>query len=215
MKRDKTALVVATALGSSFFGIGALIALPLMLVLGVPLFLLCQRHRLLQWWHAALCGLLCGALGSLLIAPANLAYLDSFGIQNGLIFTGIGIFTGLLFWWLGIFRNDAYPYVSASVPYSMLLVVPIALAGFQIHRSLGEVVFAKGRIIEVQGEPPTRQVSVRLSDGTIVHTTLRNDSRPTSVMLNQCWHLMNNWSVRDWGRGYSLSAPFGGGVNEC
>lgn len=215
MKRDQTALLIAPALGSLFFGVGALVALPLMLALGVPLFLLCRRHQWLRWWHAALGGFLCGALGSLLMAPTNPAYLDSFGIQNGLNFAGIGTFTGLLFWWLGIFRNDAYPYVSASVPYSMLLVVPIALAGFQIHRSLGEVIFAKGRIIAVLGEPPTRQVSVRLSDGTVVHTILRNDSRPTSVMMNQCWHLMNNWSVSDWGRGYSLMAPFGGGVNEC
>jgi hypothetical protein len=53
MRRDQTALVIAPALGSLFFGVGALVALPLMLVLGVPLFLLCRRHRWLQWWHAA------------------------------------------------------------------------------------------------------------------------------------------------------------------
>jgi hypothetical protein len=158
---------------------------------------------------------MCGALGSFLIAPTNLAYLDSFGIQNGLKFAAIGTLIGLMFWWLGVFRNDTFPFVSASVPYSMLLVVPIALVGFQIHRSVGGVSFATGRVIEVQGEPPERQVSVRLSDGRVIHTVLRNDTRPTSVMLNQCWHLMNNWSVSNWGRGYSLSAPFGGGVDEC
>jgi hypothetical protein len=70
----------------------------------------------------------------------------------------------LLFWWLGLFRNSEFPSVPTSLPWSMLLVVPLALGGFWLYRSF-DPTFFQGRVIAVKGDAPTREVTVRLSNG--------------------------------------------------
>src|SRR5258705_474398 len=62
---------------------------------------------------------------------------------------------------------------------------------------------------------PSRKVTVRLSNGSVIETAFLRDTRPTAVLMNQCWHLMNYMSTYRFRRVYSLMAPFGGGVDDC
>jgi hypothetical protein len=139
---------------------------------------------------------------------------DAFAIADGLWFCGIGSLIALLFWWLAVFRNETFPSVPRSVPWGMLLLIPLVIGGMRLHRSF-DPEFFQGLIVAVEGEAPTRHVTVRLSDGQVVPMEFFNDDRPTSVMLNQCWHIMKHWSIAAWQRVYSLEAPFGAGGNEC
>jgi hypothetical protein len=216
MKRAWLALVFASLLGCAFFGLLGIIALPFFLGTSAALFLFFKTRGWLQWWQTVLGGLFGGAAWSLLFsATSSFEYFDSFGLPNAILWGGIGAVTALLFWWLGLFRNSSFPDIDRTIPYAMLLLVPIAAGGVSLHRAMNVLTFAQGRITEVAGEAPTRHVTVRLSNGTIVQTDLRNDSRPSSVLINQCWHLDNTWSLSEGHRVYHLMAPFGGGVDDC
>jgi hypothetical protein len=187
-----------------------------MLGTSAALFILFRTRGWLQWWHTVLGGFFGGAVWSLLFsATSSSEYFDSFGLPNAIVWGGIGTVTALLFWWLGLYRNGSFPGVGRAIPYAMLLLVPIAAGGVSLHRATSVLTFAKGRITAVTGEAPTRRVTVRLSNGTVVQTDLRNDSRPSSVLMNQCWHLDNTWSLSEGHRVYHLMAPFGGGVDDC
>jgi hypothetical protein len=216
VKRAWLALVFASLLGCVFFGLLGIIALPFMLGTSAVLFIVCKARGGLQWWQAALGGFLGGAAWSLLFsATSSFEYFDSFGLPNATIWAGIGTVTALLFWWLGLYRNTSFPGVNRAIPHAMLLLVPIAVGGVALHRATNVLTFAQGRITGVAGEAPTRRVTVRLSNGANVQTELRNDSRPSSLLINQCWHLDNTWSLSKGHRVYHLEAPFGGGVNDC
>jgi hypothetical protein len=216
VKRAWSALVLASLLGCAFFGLLGIIAFPFMLGTSAALFILFKARGWLQWWQTALGGFLGGVAWSLLFsATSSLEYFDSFSLPNAIIWSGVGTVTAVFFWWLGLYRNSLFPNVDRAVPYAMLLLVPIAAGGLSLHRATNVVTFATGRITAVAGEAPTRRVTVRLSNGTIIQTELRNDSRPSSVLINQCWHLDNTWSLSERHRVYRLMAPFGGGVDDC
>jgi hypothetical protein len=178
-----------------------------------PLFFFLFRKRgWLKWWQVALAGFLCGLLFVAFVdSPERL---DSFGIKDSLYFGGVGISIALVFWWLGLFRNGAFPAVPPSLPYSMLVLIPLVALAMLLLRSLS-VTSADGRIIAVKGAEPSRELTVRLSDGAVVETRLLRDSRPTETLMNQCWHLTNHWSTWRFKRVYSLESPFGGDVNDC
>ena len=217
MRRVVVALALAPLLVSLLFGWpGALLVLPfawvLTGVLATPLFFFFRRRGWLHWWHAALAGLACGLLFVVLFDSAE--RLDSFGVEDGLLFGGVGLLIAIIFWWLGLFRNAAFPGVPASIPYSMIVLIPLVALAFPLRSSL-DPTFAEGRIIAVNGQAPSREVTVRLSNGPVVETRLLHDSRPTATLMNQCWHLMNHWSTWRFRRVYSLESPFGGGVNDC
>jgi hypothetical protein len=135
-------------------------------------------------------------------------------LDDALNFGGVGTLMAIVFWWLGLYRNKNFPAVPAALPYGMLFLIPIALAGVLLHRSFNPT-FASGRIIAVKGDAPSREVSVRLSSGLMIETPLSRDSRPSAVLMNQCWHLMNHRSTWHFKRVYSLMAPYGGGVDDC
>ena len=216
MKRAWLALVFASLLGCAFFGVLGIIALPFILGTSAALFMFFKARGWLQWWQAVLGGFFGGAAWSLLFsATSSFEYFDSFGLPNAILWGGIGTVTALFFWLLGIYRNSSFPDVDRAIPYAMLLLVPIAAGGVSLHRATNALTFAQGRITAVAGEAPTRRVTVRLSNGTIVQTDLRNDSRPSSVLINQCWHLDNTWSISERQLVYHLMAPFGGGVDDC
>jgi hypothetical protein len=187
-----------------------------MLGTSAALFIVFKSRGWLQWWQTVLGGLLGGAAWSLLFSlTSSFEYFDSFGLPNAIIWGGIGTATALFFWWVGLYRNSSFPDVDRGIPYAMLLLVPIAAGGVSLHRATNGVTFVKGRITAVAGEAPTRRVTVRLSNGAIVQTDLRNDTRPASLLMNQCWHLDNTWSLREGHRVYHLMSPFGGGVDDC
>jgi hypothetical protein len=217
MKRVLVALMLAPVLVSALFGWPfALLVLPyawlITAVVATPLFFLFRKHGWLNWWQVALAGLLCGLIFVGFFDSA--ARFDSFGIEDSLYFGGIGALIAVVFWWLGLFRNAFLPAAPSPIPYSMLVLVPLVALSVPLYRSL-YITNATGRIIAVNGEAPTRQVTVRLSNGIVVESQLLRDSRPTSALMNQCWHLMNHWSTLRFKRVYSLEAPFGGGIDDC
>jgi hypothetical protein len=140
------------------------------------------RHGWLKWWQVGLAGLLCGLAFTPLFDSMSPERLDDFGIQDALIFGGIGTLIAIVFWWLGLYRNRAFPAIPRSVPYAMLILIPLAVSGVLV---------------------------------SVIETSLSHDSRPTQILMDQCWHLMNHWSTMHFKRVYSLMAPFGGGVNDC
>ena len=218
-RRVAVAFVLAPLLVSLLFGWpGMLLVLPFALAItalvATPLFFFVRRRGWLKWWQVGLAGLLCGVIFTLLVDAASPGRLDAFGLEDALLFGGVGTLIAIVFWWLAVYRNSTFPGVPRSVPYGMLVLIPITVLGVLLHRSF-YITFADGRIVAVTGEAPSRQVTVRLSNGAVVETSLLRDSRPTGVLMNQCWHLMNHWSATRFKRVYSLEAPFGGGVNDC
>jgi len=180
-------------------------------VVAVPLFFLFRKRGWLKWWHVTLAGFLCGQI---FVALDSSDRLDMFGIEDSLYFGGVGILIALVFWWLGLFRNASFPVVPSSLPYSMLILIPLVALGVLTHRSFSTT-SAFGRIIAVQGTAPSRELTIRLSDGAVVESRLLRDSRPTETLIDQCWHFTNHWSTWRFKRVYSPSSPFGGGGNDC
>jgi|SRR5580704_6027945 hypothetical protein len=216
MKRAWLALVFASLLGCAFFGMLGIIALPFMLGTSAGLFIFFKARGWLQWWQTVLGGFFSGVAWALLFSgTSSFEYFDSFGLPNAIIWGGIGTATALFFWWVGLYRNSSFPDVDRGLPYAMLLLIPLAAGGVSLHRATNVITFAQGRITAVAGEAPTRRVTVRLSNGAIVQIDFRNDSRPSSILINQCWHLDNTWSLSEGHRVYRLMSPFGGGVNDC
>ncbi len=217
MGRVVLAFVLAPLLVSLLFGPIGFAVLPIAwimtVVVALPLFLLFKKLGWLRWWHAALAGLLSGVIFSVLFNADNPARLDAFGIDDALNFGGVGTLIALVFWWLGLYRNAALPAVPPSLPYTMLVLIPLVIGGVWLHRSFNPT-FVDGRIVGVKGEPPSREITVRLSNGVVVETQF-HDSWPSAQLMNQCWHLMNHWSTWRFERVYSLESPFGGGVNAC
>lgn len=187
-----------------------------MLGTSAALFISFKSRGWLQWWQTTIGGILAGAAWcALFSASSSLEYLDAFGIPNAIFGAGIGAITALLFWYLGLYRNASFPVVDRAIPYAMLLLVPLAFGSESIRRATNVVTFAQGRITEVVGEARSRRVIVRLSNGTTVQATFRNDPRPASLLINQCWHLDNTWSFVERQRVYHLVSPFGGSVDDC
>jgi hypothetical protein len=189
------------------------VAVLISVVVAAPMFFFLFRRRgWLRWWQVGVAGFLCGLLFVGFFDSAE--RLDSFGIRDAIYFGGVGIVIALVFWCMGLFRNPAFPTVPSALPYSMLVLIPLAALAMLLVRSLNPT-YAEGRIIEVKGTAPSRDITVRLSDGAVVETRLLRDSRPTDTLVNQCWHLMNHWSTWRFKRVYSLQSPFGGGANDC
>ncbi len=219
MKRVIVALALAPLLVGLLFGWpGVLVVVPwawlITAAMATPLFFFFRKRGWLKWWQVGLAGLLCGVTFSIVFSGASLERVDAFGIPDALTFGGTGTLIAIVFWWLGLYRNRAFPAIPTSIPYGMLLLIPLAVLGVLWQQSF-QTSFATGRIVAVKGEAPSREVTVRLSNGSVVETFLSHDSRPTEVMMNQCWHLMNHWSTFRFKRVYSLMAPFGAGVNDC
>jgi len=157
MRRALIALFVAPLLVSLMFGVFALLAFPVMVVvtvvLALPLFFLLRKAQWLRWWHAVLAGSLCG----LCFAAANTlgvygGTLDRLVNSNNVYFVGLGALVGFVYWWLGIFRNPSFPFVPSSFPWSVALLIPVVVAGVAVHRSLQQTQH-QGRALSVLREP--------------------------------------------------------------
>jgi hypothetical protein len=219
MVRVVVSFVLAPLLVSMIYGpMGLVVVLPIALLItalvATPLFFLFRGAGWLKWWQVGLAGLICGVMFSTLFDWPSPERLDDFGVQDALNFGGVGMLIAIVFWWLGLYRNRDFPAVPSKIPYGMLMLLPLAVLGLLLHRSFNPT-FAAGRIIAVKGDTPSREVTVRLSNGAMVEISFLRDSRPTAVLMNQCWHLMNHWSTTHFKHIYSLMAPFGGGVDDC
>jgi hypothetical protein len=210
--------VLAPLLVSVLYGpLGLFTVLPFALlitaVMATPLFFLFRSRGWLKWWQVSLAGVLCGVLFATLFDSTSPERLDAFGLDDALNFGGVGTLMAIVFWWLGLYRNKNFPAVPAALPYGIFFDTHCP-GGVLLHRSFNPT-FASGRIIAVKGDAPSREVSVRLSSGLMIEASLSRDSRPSAVLMNQCWHLMNHWSTWHFKRVYSLMAPYGGGVDDC
>lgn len=219
MRRVVIAFVAVPVLASLPFGIAALAALSVMLLLtaavALPLFLTLRRKRWLRWWHAVLAGLACGSLGcALLLGTTSLAYIDAYALGSVLTLLAIGATAGAAFWWIAVFRNPAFPFVPAAVPHAMAALVPLVVAAFAAERVF-EPAYVFGRIVDAQGEGLAQTARVRLEDGTVVGSSLSDDAGTTRLQPDQCWQILNHWSTRRVGRVYSLQAPAGDDMARC
>jgi hypothetical protein len=168
-------VTVATCILSGETGI--LLFLPMLgfayaftLVVAVPLYFLFRKLRWLRWWHAALVGLLVGALFAVLIADGSNPYhLEIYGYGQELRLLAIGFFVGALFWVIAIFRNDAFPYVPKGFPIALLVTGIVLLATTLLLLNSYRTTDTQGEIMAVlpavQGKP---MLQVKLQTGAIV-----------------------------------------------
>jgi hypothetical protein len=177
----------------------------------LPLFLVFRKLRWLNWWHACIAGAICGAtITSLYWFSSPLDHIEYVGAQTALFFVGFGTLVGLAFWWIGIFRNAVFPFVSPRFPGTMLVVVPVAIAGVWLHQRL-EPQFIEGRVLAVLVEPqlnPERSgaVQLRLRSGSLVEVRLPAGRRSLSP-IGQCFSLTERWSITQSHKLYFLLAP--------
>jgi hypothetical protein len=222
MRRVAFALLLAPLPVSCMFGIGALIAFPMMVgisfALGLPLFCFLKKRERLEWWIALLAGGLCAmcfiALGDLLSLSVDL---DQLVDSTNVLFVSLGALTGFVSWWFGIFRNDAFPFVGRRLPLGALIILPIAAAVSHVEHSL-EPIFYQGRVISILAAPSANpragQASVRLTGGRMVRADLGN-TWPTSMVLGRCVQIGNRWSTLRVRRVYEVLGPFGAGGDDC
>jgi hypothetical protein len=106
MRRAYIALILAPLLVSGIFGIGALIAFPLMLlmtcVVAFPLLLWLKRIERLNWWIAVTGGAVSALLYILLNTLTPLSYgvtpdVDRLVDSNNIAYLGLGMLTGFVF----------------------------------------------------------------------------------------------------------------------
>ena len=160
MRRAIVGLFVAPLLASAMFGVFALIAFPIMLVITLlvafPLFLVLRKSAKLNWWHALLAGAFCGAcyiaIDTLLSYLSYVPDLDRLANSNNVFYLSLGASIGFAFWWIGIFRNPAFPFVSRNFPRSVLVVLPLAAVGVLAHQSL-QSNYHRGRVVAVLKDP--------------------------------------------------------------
>jgi len=226
MRRALIALVLAPLLVSGIFGIFALIALPMMLLmsfaLGLPALLLLKRFKCLTWWVALLVGACC-ALGFIMLNTlAPLTYgvapnIDRVIDSNNITFLGLGMLAAFVFWWIGIFRNAAFPFVPRRFPLGALLVVPLALVCINLNHSLRQT-FSQGRVTAIDVAPTSNpmvgQATVHLTHGPVIQADLSN-TWPAEMIEGRCVHVEYRWSTLRFRRVYDVDGPFGGGVDDC
>lgn len=80
------------------------------LVLGMPLYLLLRRFKLVAWWSTTLSGIIIGAIVAILVSLQNPVHERSLAF-----FCGIGAVTGLAFW---LIRYLGKKYPGHSEPKS-------------------------------------------------------------------------------------------------
>jgi hypothetical protein len=86
-----------------YFAFGSVIAFPVALVFGVPLYLAFRKMGWLRWWQAPIGACLAGALGAIALHALDrttnlLGMLGMFG--------GLGALAGLAFWYFRLRRHE-------------------------------------------------------------------------------------------------------------
>ncbi|MCR9262463.1 MAG: hypothetical protein NXH95_22340 [Pseudomonadaceae bacterium] len=218
MVRVLVAMILApTLVAFAWAGFLGIVVLPFMLaavaIVALPCFLIFRKFGWLNWWHAALVGLL-GGVGFALIESGR--DFDQFVIPNTVIYLAVGLLTGCLGWFLGIFRNSDFPNVSADFPLSFLLIVPVIFLMVWTHDFLERTRYT-GRVVEIVIAPTNEQSGealVELVDGDVVSARLSN-TWPLSMVQDACFHVSKRWSVIKLGVVFELLAPFGVDRENC
>jgi hypothetical protein len=226
MRRTYIALLLAPLLVSAVFGIFALVAFPLMLlmtcVVALPLLLWLKRIERLNWWIAVTGGAVSALVYILLNTLTPLTYgvtpdIDRLIDSNNIAYLGLGMLTGFVFWWIGIFRNAAFPFVSRRFPVSALIVLPLAFGCAYLNHSLRGT-YVQGRVTSIDVSPTqsyrTGQATIQLTAGPVIRADLSN-TWPSSMIQGRCVHVENRWSTLRFRRVYEVVGPFGGGGDDC
>lgn len=119
------ALAITSFQGAWLF-FGPIFTYPLMLVVGLPIFLLFRKLKWLQWWHAAGMGLLVAlAFTWLWDKSGNPYHIEIYGPSEAGLWLTMGYMTATLFWFIGLYRNEDYPYVLSRL--ALISIFPLAL----------------------------------------------------------------------------------------
>lgn len=225
MRRTFIALVLAPLLVSCLFGIFALWAFPMMLVvtfvIALPLTLWFKHIRRLNWWIALVGGVICALCYIAFNSLTPLAYgvapnFDRLVNSNSASYLGLGMLTAFVFWWIGIFRNTAYPFVPRRFPFGALLAIPLILGCGWLNRSLMET-YDQGRVTHIDVLPTKNQLpgeaTVQLTHGPLVHADLSETWM--ADFDGRCVHVEHRWSTHRFRRIYEVNSLFGGNVNDC
>jgi len=136
-------------------------------VLALPLFFLFRKIKWLQWWHAAIAGLLIGSVFVLFyVTDVNSYNIEIYGLSGSLNFLTLGFFIAVVFWIIAVFRNAAFPYVSRRFPISLPIVgVLLLVASFYMPKAFATS-SAHGEITAVLSPDNGRPVvQVKLESG--------------------------------------------------
>src|SRR3954468_20841371 len=118
MGRAIAAFISAPLVGLLAFGaatrtldiglLAAMVAYPIALLFGLPLFFLFKRRSRFRWWQVTLGGVVCAvpfiAFYLLTSQPSHVA---NHGLTNSLYLLGCGATIGIAFWALGVWDNSA------------------------------------------------------------------------------------------------------------
>jgi hypothetical protein len=182
--RVAAAFVLAPVLVSVFFygPLGLVGVLPIALlvtaVLATPLYFMFRRRGWLKWWQVGLAGLLCGVAFALLFDSTSPQRLDALGIEDALNFGGVGMLVAIVFWWLALYRNRAFPAIPRSLPYAMLILIPLVISGVLVHRSF-YTTFTAGPNYRREGRG-----SVTTSDSSVIKRVGGSNLRFTRFAAN-------------------------------
>jgi hypothetical protein len=220
MARAAVAFLIAPLLISLLFGPGAVFAYPIMLaitvVVAMPLFVILQKFKLLNWWHAALSGAAC----SLCFVVYDIYDIDVLISKNSISYVALGTLTGFIFWWIGIYKNPRFEFVPKAFPVSTLVLLPVIAIGVWIHQQL-EYERLEGRVLAITDDNPYPIASnrctaaVRLSSGQETLADFWGCDWPRDSVINKCFHLDKRWSTLRFKYVYAVSTGFGGGVDDC
>jgi hypothetical protein len=115
--------VIGGFLFAPFFGIGLfsvavqsfilgtfalMLAYPIELLFGIPMFILFRQRGWLHWWQVTVGGTLC-ALPFVVfyVATASPGHLKHYALSNSALLIGCGALIGLVFWGIAIAGNSA------------------------------------------------------------------------------------------------------------
>ncbi|CAK6692286.1 hypothetical protein BBFGKLBO_01205 [Synechococcus sp. CBW1107] len=101
-----------------------LIALAHSLLLGLPLFLLCLRLKNLEWWVAAIAGVVIGQLVPLILLIKGYP-----SLRFPVYFGSWGIFGAVAYWWIAIPGNPRFSFVRSQCPKAAIFPLALGLIG--------------------------------------------------------------------------------------
>ena len=88
--------------------LAAMVAYPIAIVFGVPLFFLFKRRGWFRWWQVTVGGALCAVpfIGFYLLTSEPM-HIATAGLMNSLYLLGCGAVIGIAYWALGVWGNSA------------------------------------------------------------------------------------------------------------
>lgn len=142
------------------------------LVVGLPIYQLLKRFRLMGWPYFIIGGVICSVPGMLLFYKDNAHYVYS--LQMLASFAALGGIGGIIFWWLAIRSPEGMnKYTFSNIPGYVLLFLALGVAGYVY--AMGRVEYTEGTLSEKQHPFVSEEdtwVSAIIKDGSLVKARL-------------------------------------------